>query len=221
MFPDNFLTVCVKCNGSIVAESEFKEAEAVFLEDQRRIQREEEEKAGDSKTKTLMIPRAQDGYIPTDMPLFMCTNASCHQIYWYSEGENSSAVRSKALVDKLYKLIQEGRSGEVLIDYEPGKGSVSVPLGSGGVSCERSVASAAYRARLESGADGVVLNCSSNTVAGHTVIPTASNVISHSLRLRSISSQSDFFETISTVRNGFCGLIDHVLYSADHFRCLR
>ena len=81
--PEVFLTRCVKCNGAIKAEGSGQWP------------------AGWDGARA----RAADG-VPQDLPLFLCTNEACLQVYWFSNRPNSSAVRSKELADELHEIVK-------------------------------------------------------------------------------------------------------------------
>jgi len=73
--PDDFLTKCPKCNGSI-------------------------ESVNDDDPRLMHCPQK----IPVGVPVFMC--CGCSQAYWWSELENSSAVRAKKAADSLYEMVR-------------------------------------------------------------------------------------------------------------------
>jgi hypothetical protein len=200
------LTVCVKCNGSILAEKDWGDDEVAVLHDRRR------------NTDT----------IPGTLPLFMCSTGCCRQIYWNSPNNRSSSMRSKAQADELLELIIRSRRGE-----EEEK-QVREEGGSGGESLtprhsEHSVASFRYRTKtllsqtpMDSQKSGITKILSSP--------PPPVEFYRHSLNLSSPyvscfeEDEDDDSQTrrpISTIRNEFYGLIDHIFFSKDHFRCTR
>ena len=172
---------------------------------------------------------AADLYFPDDLPLFMCTNPDCNQIYWFSEGENSSAVRSKALAEELYDFIKNEfiADGTLSASCE----SAEVDLGVGPSFCETSVASSAYRSKLVArGAASIETPVSLPPVQ----CSASSESIEHSLRLQSpYASKPDSYlsdvsddsgaghDAISTVRDQFHGMIDHIFFSPQHLKCVR
>jgi len=254
--PDQFLTVCVKCNGRIFAEEDWGIPEQAHISALRNTQRRrtfdgldadaikqiissqriklkhgDDNKEAAASVKSTKSPSA-DIYFPDHLPLFMCTNPDCHQIYWFSEGENSSAVRSKALAEQLYAFIQSndgsanaGRSAE----HVPSEHPAAALRGFGGSTCDTSVASSAYRSRI-------VARCAESAVATPTSVlqtpeqfSAESEVIEHSLRFQSpyafgavnLKSTAVEDQPITTVRDQFHGMIDHIFYTPQHLKCTR
>jgi hypothetical protein len=184
--PDLFLSRCVKCNHFVLEEKDWN------LESQLHFKSVRE----GSDLKDVKE-------IPAEIPLYMCSNQICRQIYWFSARENSSSVRSKEQAEHLYRQI-----------VQPCTPSPSLSTSDFGCS-ELAVASMYARHKYMS----ISMNSSSGV---------SNNQITDKYQLFQSAYPEQMEEeevgtnqrVVSTVRNGFDGLIDHILFS-EEFRCVR
>jgi len=210
--PKLFLTVCVKCNGAILAQKDWGTDETAALDAHQR-------------SPVVNPSAAQKNSLPGSglAPLFMCSSPHCRQVYWMSCSARSSSMRSKQQAADLHDLICRSRGQQQAQEVEKGAEELATS--------DLGVAASFYRSKCASShypmpKKDVVSG--SIEVSDFRAQPAFSDFLRHTLNLRSLFSSS-FLEdgprtkttSISTIRNNFHGLIDHIFFSESHFRCLR
>ena len=219
--PSTFLTRCVKCNGVIKAEESGEWPEGW---DGNRA-------------------RLNDG-VPDDLPLFMCTNPACTQVYWFSNRPNSSAVRSKELADELFALVKPNNQNAALEQASSNEEMNDKPHETPELVCSASTAPRDAVGVL-AGQHESSQNRQNPETSTINSAETSSVRLRHSLRLRSAyhtisrveggKNQSDHTENemgnskqdnhsiedneiITTSRADFHGYLDYLLFSDETFR---
>ncbi|RYH15603.1 hypothetical protein EON65_31500 [archaeon] len=99
---DKFLTVCGKCGGGIAeypTPASASTTTATYTDH--------------SPVESVMVasapplpPQWRERSIPTDRPVYYCV--SCHQPYWWNEGESSSPAKAMKKAHLLYEAIKKG-----------------------------------------------------------------------------------------------------------------
>eukprot|EP01031_Cornospumella_fuschlensis_P032546 gene32546-39352_t len=103
---DKFLTVCGKCGGGIAELNSLAKAHA-----ESAAYTDHSSTDGNAATPMPPLPpQWRERPLPTDRPVYYCV--SCHQPYWWNEGESSSPAKAMKKAHLLYEVIKKGLQGD-------------------------------------------------------------------------------------------------------------